>query len=134
MEKFVINIKNEKEYEELRDKGLVVIDYNTTWCGPCKTFAPVFEKMAKNYPGVKFLSVDAEKIEHEDCNVRSVPTFKVFLNGFLKREFSGVDKERLELYIERYEVQILINGRTRRSFSEDIKEKIVNYMSKIGEE
>ena len=125
----VRTIKTVDEDEKYRNKGLVVVDFNTVWCGPCKKFAPVFEQMASKYPGVMFLSVDAEAIEHEDCeNLSSVPTFKIFLNGDLRREFSGVDKERLEKYIERYEFQIFKNGSLLRSFTVEEREAINNYM------
>jgi thioredoxin 1 len=100
----VISIKSVEQYEELKEKGLVIIDFNTTWCGPCKRFAPVFEQMAAKYPGVTFLSVDSEKIEHPDTEaISSVPTFKILLDGEVKREFSGVNAERLEEYIQRYQ-------------------------------
>ena len=131
----VTNIKNVEQYNKLKGIGLTVIDYYTTWCGPCKKFAPVYEQLAKENPGVNFLSVDAESIEHEDCsNIKSVPTFRVFFNGNLKREFSGVDKERLERYIDRYRVQIFINGRTQRSFTEETKQKVIDYMNNLVEE
>lgn len=131
----VIQIKDEPEYEELKKRGLVVVDFYTTWCGPCKKFAPEFSQMAKDFPGVKFLSVDAEAFEMEDCeNIKSVPTFKIFLNGMLKREFSGVDKEKILKYIERYEVQVLINGRTQREFDEAMIDKVTTYMKKIRDE
>ena len=128
----VIYIKNVEQYKKLKGVGLTVVDYYTTWCGPCKTFAPIYEELAKENLGVNFLSVDAESIEHEDCqNIKSVPTFRVFFNGNLKREFSGVDRERLERYIDRYRVQIFINGRTQRSFSEETKEKVIDYMNNL---
>lgn len=131
----VVSVKDLQEYSDLRNSGLVVVDFNTTWCGPCKNFAPVFDEIAKNYPGVKFLSVDAESIEHEDTeSIKSVPTFKIFLNGLLKREFSGIDREKLERYIERYQIQIMINGRTQRSFPPETRDKIVDYMSMLHPE
>lgn len=100
----VVSIESVEQYEELKQKGLVIIDFNTTWCGPCKRFAPVFEQMAAKYPGVTFLSVDSEKIEHPDTEaISSVPTFKILLDGEVKREFSGVNAERLEEYIQRYQ-------------------------------
>lgn len=127
-----IKIVNElKSYLEYRDDGLVVVDFNTSWCGPCREFGPTFEEIANNYPGVTFLSVDAESFEHEDTtSVKSVPTFKVFLNGVLRREFSGVKeaREKLERYIERYQIQILINGRTQRAFPQNVKDKVSKYM------
>lgn len=126
----VKEIKTVEQYESLKNKGLVVVDFNTDWCGPCKKFAPIFEEIAKANPEVVFLSVNAEKIEHVDCeNIKSVPTFKIFFNGTLKREFSGVDRERIEKYIKRYGVQIFINGRTQRAFPQEIKDKIIEYMN-----
>ena len=124
-----------KTYLSFRDDGLVVVDFNTTWCGPCRTFAPTFEEIAKNYPGVTFLSVDAESFEHEDTSsVKSVPTFKIFLNGVLRREFSGINREKLERYIERYQIQILVNGRTQRTFPQNIKDKVHQYMDMLQPE
>jgi len=128
----VVNISSVEQYKKLKGVGLVIVDYYTTWCSPCKKFAPEFEKIAQKNPGVKFLSVDSEAIEHEDCeNIKTVPTFRVFFNGNIKREFSGVNKEKLEAYIKRYEVQIFINGRTQRDFNEETKEKVINYMNNL---
>ena len=129
----VIVVKDVEEYASLRNNGLVVVDFNTSWCGPCRIFAPIFEEIAKNNPDVVFLSVDAEAIEHEDsASVSSVPTFKIFLNGVLKREFSGIDREKLERYIERYEIQVLFNGRVQRSFPNEKREKLIRYMDMLS--
>ena len=54
-----------------------VIDFNATWCGPCRMFAPTFEKMEKKYEGkITFLSVDVD--ENPDMSaqyeVQSIPT------------------------------------------------------------
>jgi thiol-disulfide isomerase/thioredoxin len=131
-----VRVVNDLEtYEKLRDDGLVVIDYNTSWCGPCRSFAPVFEEIAANYPGVTFLSVDAESFDHEDTSsVKSVPTFRLFLNGVMRREFTGIDREKLERYIERYSVQIIINGRTQRTFPRDVKDRVTRYMDMLQPE
>ncbi len=49
--------------DEMPDNGkLTVIDFNATWCGPCKRFAPTFEETAREYKGqVNFISVDVDK-------------------------------------------------------------------------
>lgn len=48
--------------EVLDSKIPVVIDFNATWCGPCKTYSPVFNKVADQYAGrVKFVSIDVDK-------------------------------------------------------------------------
>ena len=133
----VVSIKDADQYESLKDKGLVIIDFNTTWCGPCKRFAPIFDEMSKKYPHVTFLSVDSEKIEHPDTEkILSVPTFKVVLNGEVQKEFSGVNAERLEEYIERYQtyqIQISINGNKMKSFTSDDRKRIISYMDKLSE-
>lgn len=133
--KRVITVQNVNEYEKLIKTGLVIVDYNTTWCGPCKNFAPVFEEIALKYPETVFLSVDAEKIEHEDCeSISSVPTFKIILNGEIRREFSGIDRDRLERYINRYQIQIHFNGKVQRSFTTEDRERINKYMDKYPNE
>ena len=125
----VIVVEDSKQYENFKKKGLVIVDFNTTWCGPCKKFAPIFEEIAKKYPDTVFLSVDAEKIDHPDCqNISSVPTFKILLNGEIKRDFSGVDIDRLEQYIQRYQVQVLSNGKSTRSFNDDLRQKVTEYI------
>ena len=135
-EKNKVKVVNDlASYLSMRDDGLVVVDFNTSWCGPCRGFAPVFEEIASNYPGVIFLSVDAESFDHEDtASVKSVPTFKIFLNGVMRREFSGINREKLERYIERYQIQIIVNGRTQRTFPREIKDKVLRYMNMLQPE
>lgn len=56
---------------------LVVIDFNATWCGPCRRFEPIFKAAAQKYKGeVEFLSVDIDKHQHmvQNLGIRSVPT------------------------------------------------------------
>jgi len=131
----VTKVATVREYEKLKSRGLVIVDFNTVWCGPCKKFAPVFEEIAAKYPETVFLSVDPEMIEHEDCmDIATVPTFRVFINGEKKREFSGVDRERLERYIDRYQYQIFCNGNIVRTFTAKDKKKIIEYMEKFSDE
>ncbi|MDZ4833757.1 MAG: thioredoxin domain-containing protein [Candidatus Melainabacteria bacterium] len=50
------------EAEILDSKLPVVIDFNATWCAPCKQYKPVFHKVADQYVGkVKFISIDVDK-------------------------------------------------------------------------
>ena len=46
----------------------------------------------------------------------------------MKRQFSGIDRERLEEYIRRYQVQIYINGKPQKNFSEETTKLVNNYM------
>jgi len=59
-----------------------VIRYTASWCGPCKTYAPIFEKVTSETVGVKFRTIDIESgdpliLKH---GIRNIPT-TVVLNG-----------------------------------------------------
>jgi thiol-disulfide isomerase/thioredoxin len=68
-----------------------VIKYGAGWCGPCKMYAPTFNKVAGEVPGVSFQSIDVDSgdpriIEH---GVRNVPTTVVVENGVVINRQSG---------------------------------------------
>lgn len=55
----------------------IVVDFNATWCGPCKQFKPIFDVMAEKYDGkVRFISVDVDKCPKvaNQYQVQSIPT------------------------------------------------------------
>ena len=59
--------------------GTVVLDFWAAWCGPCRTFAPVFEKVSDSFPDVTFGKVDTE--DQQDLarafNIMSIPTLMI---------------------------------------------------------
>ena len=64
----------------INDNDIVIIDFWAEWCGPCKMFAPVFEKVAADNPEVAFTKVDTEKQGElaASFGIRSIPTVAVF--------------------------------------------------------
>ncbi len=58
----------------------VIVDYWAPWCGPCRGFAPVFEKVAESNPDVVFAKVntDDEQEIAAHFQIRSIPTLMVF--------------------------------------------------------
>ena len=54
----------------------IVVDFNATWCGPCRAFAPLFDKMAEKYSGqIQFISVDVDRCPEvaNAFEVQSIP-------------------------------------------------------------
>ena len=56
----VADISSTEEFEKALDAAgdsLVVVDYSTSWCGPCKIIAPKFDAFSEQYSSVSFLKV-----------------------------------------------------------------------------
>jgi len=58
----------------------VIVDYWAPWCGPCRGFAPVFEKVADSNPDVVFAKVNTDEEQEIAAHfqIRSIPTLMVF--------------------------------------------------------
>ena len=67
-----------------QQKGLVVVDFWATWCGPCRMVAPIMEQIAGQYAEkvkVTKLDVDANQKTAMRFNVRSIPSILFFKDG-----------------------------------------------------
>ncbi len=70
----------------------VIVDFNATWCGPCKLLAPTMEKVAKNYESrAKVYSVDVDGAQAlaTSFGIRGVPTLIFFKGGREADRLSG---------------------------------------------
>ncbi len=77
--------------EVVDNRDMVVIDFWAQWCGPCKSFAPVFKAVSEQYPDVLFANVDTEKETKlaEDFNIRSIPLVMILRQNIVVYSESG---------------------------------------------
>lgn len=70
----------------------VLVDFFATWCGPCKVMSPILEEISEEYAEnlqVFKLDVDANPLTTEKYGIQSMPTFLVFHNGEVVKQFVG---------------------------------------------
>ncbi len=80
----IVNGNNENfDKEVLESKTKVLVDFNATWCGPCKMLGPVLEEIASENDKVKIVSVDVDENSElaETYEVSSIPCLVLFKDG-----------------------------------------------------
>lgn len=95
MSEVIFSDKNFQD-EVLKGKGLVMVDFFATWCGPCKMMAPAVEKLAKAYEGkVKIgkLDVDENPDTAGKYEIQSIPTTIFFKDGEMVDKVIGFQSE-----------------------------------------
>ncbi len=88
-----MEILNEKDFDKKIAKGVVLVDFFATWCGPCRMMAPVLEDVQKEL-GEKahIFKVDVDDSENlaRKFGIMSIPSLFVFVDGVEKEHHVGL--------------------------------------------
>ena len=94
-------------FNEETDKGLVLIDFWATWCGPCRMQAPILDQLSEEYDEDEFrivkMDVDENPQTPQQFGIMSIPTLLLKKDGQGVEKAGGVhSKEQLRQMIAQY--------------------------------
>ncbi|AWB82825.1 thioredoxin [Corynebacterium yudongzhengii] len=80
-----IDVTEENFEKTVSADGITIVDAWADWCGPCKQFAPTFEKASENHEDVTFAKLDTENNQQlaAALQIQSIPTLMAFRDGIL---------------------------------------------------
>ncbi len=76
----VIELSEENFEGTINNNDFVIVDFWAQWCGPCKSFAPTYEKISAEFPDIVFGKVNTEEEQGIAAHfqIRSIPTLMMF--------------------------------------------------------
>ena len=96
---------NEAEFSEVKNSKFAVVDFNATWCGPCKMLGPVLEEVSEELGSkVAFFAVDVDDNQSLAIKnkIQSIPAIVIYKDGEpVDRQIGFIPKAQLVDFISK---------------------------------
>ena len=81
----VLELTKENFESTITGNAFVIVDFWAPWCGPCRSFAPTYEKVSEDFEDVVFAKVNTEDQQELAMHfqVRSIPTLMIFRDNII---------------------------------------------------
>mgnify|MGYP002717612909 FL=1 len=86
-----IDVTDDTFQDTVTQDGIVFVDAWADWCGPCKQFAPTYEKASEKHTDVTFAKLDTEANQQlaAALEIQAIPTLMAFRDGILIFQNAG---------------------------------------------
>lgn len=83
---------NEKNFKEKTEKGLVLVDFFATWCGPCRMQSAVIEEVLETNPEINVCKIDVDESPNvaRQFGIMSIPTLILMKDGQVLKKHVGL--------------------------------------------
>ena len=87
----IVDLTQDNFEKTVNENAMVIVDFWAPWCGPCRGFAPVYEKASEAHPDVVFAKVNTDEQQElaGSFGIRSIPTLMVFRDKVILYQQAG---------------------------------------------